>query len=89
MTCLKDKNVKTRKTHTCFGCLRKFPAGTAMNYIVSVWEGEFSAEYWCMTCRDFIGTMSHGDLEDGFMPGEVKELIEEKHISIGIYEAML
>lgn len=62
MTVLAYKRVKTRKEHHCFGCGRKFEAGSTLTMNKSVDDGEFSQTYWCQTCQTYWDKhMENGD----------------------------
>ena len=71
MYVLKNKNVITRKEHTCWGCAEKLSKGTKMNYSVIIYDGDFHADYFCMKCIDVINNYEIGDNPIYF--GELKE----------------
>ena len=71
MDILTTKIVKIRKSHNCWGCMRKFDKGEEMQYIVAVDDGEFNSVYWCEECQEFIRTLSDWEKEDGFAFGEL------------------
>ena len=56
------KIVKTRKQHTCFGCGRKFEAGTQMEAFTTV-EAGFSifSGHLCLTCAEISSDLEYGD----------------------------
>jgi len=59
---LENKDVKTNKEHCCFGCSRKFPKGTVLNYNKTVDGGVISSAYWCKTCMEYWKRyMENGD----------------------------
>lgn len=45
---------KTRKDHKCLGCRDKLPAGSSAFHISGVAEGDFSAYYLCVPCREYL-----------------------------------
>ena len=65
-----DKMVKTRKDHKCQGCMKNFPAGKQMRYIVNIWEGHFHYFYLCHKCDTCMRDIDDLD-QDGFQPGEI------------------
>ena len=59
---LKQKDVKTRKPHQCFGCARKFPAGSKLEYRVEVNDSnELWYGYLCDVCIEMEYSMEYGD----------------------------
>ena len=68
-TLISSKKVKIRKPHYCFGCARKFPKGTEMQYNTIVDDDIFNT-YICPTCLDVIDSMEYGD---EFCYGDLKE----------------
>lgn len=73
MTCLRSKTVVIRKDRQCWACYRKLPIGTAMNYYVGIYEGDFQTGYTCLACQEIM-TISG---EDEFAEGYVSELLEK------------
>lgn len=69
---LKNKFVKTRKDHTCEGCLENQSKGTVLRARAYIWEGDFHSEYLCCKCDQVLDDMDPRDLEDGWYPGELK-----------------
>jgi hypothetical protein len=53
-TVLKHKQVKTKKPHLCFSCLKRFPENTAMISWSGMYMGEFNSGYTCLTCEEII-----------------------------------
>lgn len=51
MEMLKDKTVKTKKDHQCFGCLQKIPEGAKAKYQAWIYEGDFCHGYICQVCE--------------------------------------
>lgn len=51
---IREKLVKTRKDHICFGCGRLFPAGTNMSFNVTAEDGVANNFYLCDTCQDVV-----------------------------------
>ena len=66
-TVLKDKIVTTRKEHRCFACLRKFPAGTEMNYWFIAAGYDTGGGYTCETCQQIMGQIDLDEYYDGFV----------------------
>lgn len=60
---------KTRKEHSCIGCLKKFRKGSWLWYHVGVFDG-FYAYHLCNKCQEELTT---GDYSDGFVGGEIKD----------------
>lgn len=70
MDTLENKDVVTRKEHHCFGCGRKFPKGSKLNFNKIVDGGTISSAYWCPVCIEYWSRyMENGD-EIGY--GELK-----------------
>lgn len=57
---LRSKIVVTRKPHNCFGCGRKFKAGTKMLKEEMLDNGLWSC-YLCETCQKIVSDMSDDD----------------------------
>ena len=49
---LSIKEVKTRKSHRCYGCGRSFPPGTVMEVSAVAEDGTVWCCYMCNTCRE-------------------------------------
>jgi hypothetical protein len=74
MDILKDKKVKTRKSHVCHGCGHSYPAKTEMRYVTSKDGGVINSAYWCKTCNEVIEKIyDYVDLENGIGFGEIKD----------------
>lgn len=73
-TILKDLNLKIRKQHTCFSCLRKFPPGTIMRYQACIYEGDFCTTYTCDTCQDIMSISNEHEWEEGFVDNQLEHL---------------
>lgn len=67
---LTDKQVKTRKPHKCWGCLKKFPSGTTMRVVVSVDRDGINQFYFCQHCDNHSEKWSIEDWESTF-PGDI------------------
>ena len=67
MECINDKIVTTRKPHTCWGCMREFPAGSRMHRNTCV-EDEICTSYWCVVCDEIMHEL---DEEDGIEFGGI------------------
>lgn len=79
MDVLRSKQVKIRKPHKCWGCLRTFPAGTMMDYVVGVDGGEMYSVYWCDICQTVMSKMNFDDgdgIGAGDLIAEYRELYE-------------
>lgn len=68
--CFPDKEVKTRKDRYCFGCERKFAAGTAMinSRGINV-DQYFYSIHSCKTCAQIMKLHNSNDYMDGYEPG--------------------
>lgn len=51
---LKDKIVKTRKEHNCYGCDRSFPKCSELLNVISVTDGVIHSSYYCEVCQSFL-----------------------------------
>ena len=74
---LTNKQVKTRKPHNCWGCAREYPAGTEMQLVESVDQGEFYRAYWCKECLSLFAYIPTYMDDDGWAYGELREYYEE------------
>ncbi len=54
MKTFKNKIVKTRKPHICWGCAEEYQRGTMMQYVVNVIGKKLVTTYWCEVCQDVI-----------------------------------
>ena len=75
---LQNKQVKIRKPHRCYGCLKIFEVGTLMNYLVTVDGGEFHSSYMCSHCEEASLNFTDEDWECLF-PGDIGYWKEEKY----------
>ena len=66
---LKNKEVKIRKPHVCFGCGREFNPPARMHYIVYVDMG-LESYYACQSCAKIIQKMRY---DDEFGYGDLRE----------------
>ena len=68
MEALTQKLVKTRKPHTCFGCGRRYPAGSTMEFAAIADGGTVNNSYLCETCVQVVNEISSksGYFEYGF-----------------------
>ena len=72
MSILDSRTVVTRKAHRCWGCGRRFQAGSSLRRVRSVEDGQFLTVYWCPVCSEVLAQPSyHYDDEFGF--GELRE----------------
>ena len=53
--------VTTRKSHTCFGCGRKFESPCKMVSAAVADGGTVDSYYLCETCADIVSDMQSGD----------------------------
>lgn len=87
-TSLKYKQVKTKKNHLCFSCLKRFPKDTTMINWAGIYLGDFNSGYTCLTCEEIIAISSknreftQGVVEFGF----VSEMTSKKITSEIILE---
>jgi hypothetical protein len=51
---LREKVVKTRKIHTCWGCWTQFPVGEQMHCQVVADGGEVATHYTCHHCQAWL-----------------------------------
>ncbi len=51
---IKWKEVKTRKPHRCFGCMKTYPKGTMMVSATNVDGGDINSCYWCNVCQEYM-----------------------------------
>lgn len=72
---LKQKVVKIRIARICFGCYRKFEAGSEMNYCAAVDGGNFSSTYTCHTCNS-VAIIDRENYDEGYEEGFVKESLQ-------------
>jgi hypothetical protein len=64
-TSLKHKRVKTKKSHLCFSCLKKFPQNTVMVNWAGIYMGDFNSGYTCLTCEEIIVISAKNSRLDG------------------------
>ena len=77
--CLKEKTVKTRKAHRCFGCGRLFPPGSKMRQSTIAEDGTVWECYLCDTCQEIESHLEPCDTySEGDFYYEALELEEEK-----------
>lgn len=72
MDVLKDKLVKTRKLHRCWGCSREMRPGSMMKHFTTVDAGEFLSAYFCAVCDEYM-SISDFRSDDVIGEGELKE----------------
>lgn len=73
-TQLSDKHVKTRKSHTCHGCGKVYPAGSDMQRITYAYHGEgFWSFYFCHKCESFMNSkhFNWNELDEGLDVGDL------------------
>ncbi len=76
MNVLRQKKVKTRKTHKCFGCGREFKKGSILTNLVHTDQSEIQSNYWCEVCRIYWNRHMHYD--DTIFFGELKSEDENR-----------
>lgn len=69
MKYLKNKIVRTRKEHQCWGCAIEYPKGTIMRVCVDT-ESKIENVYWCKTCQEYCARYMHP--EDDLSLGEIR-----------------
>ena len=67
MTILKNRNVKTKREHQCFSCLRKFPPGTEMRYLVCTCENDFYTTHTCKICQEIMDLLKEYNWEEDYV----------------------
>ncbi len=69
MNILRQKEVKTRKEHNCFGCTKVLPKGSVvLNLAEEDGGGGVNCSWWCSVCVSW--TIENADLmEDGMEYG--------------------
>ncbi len=68
---LKQKEVKTRKRHICFGCGLMYPIGSKMILLSIADGGTVWDSYMCETCTEYSHRHIRYDDEFGF--GELRD----------------
>ena len=66
---LKEKVVKTRAQHRCFGCNKLFKKGSRLWSWTNAAYGEIYSGYTCLRCLDYLRRLNI----DEFMHGELYE----------------
>ncbi|MBS3937528.1 MAG: hypothetical protein KGZ50_02985 [Peptococcaceae bacterium] len=51
---IREKIVKTRKDHRCFGCCEKIPAGSEVHAEICAGDGGIYTLYFCEVCWMFM-----------------------------------
>lgn len=82
----KYKKVKVRKARQCFSCFRKFDIGAEMIYWAGKYEGDFCANYHCLTC-DKIMDLDKESYE--FPEGYVDEWLNKGQTPEQLLETLL
>lgn len=77
MTTLRDKKVKIRKPHRCWGCAKSFESGSEMYNVVQVYDQEISSTYWCMSCLKIWNDLRYDDDREGWRLGELAQYVNE------------
>jgi hypothetical protein len=71
MNTLSEKKIKTRKEHTCWGCVKTIPIGSNITAEVGTDGGKIATVYWCNTCLKFLDSLEAWQKEDGFFQGDL------------------
>lgn len=79
-TSLKYKQVKTKKPHLCFSCLKRFPVNTVMINWAGITNGDFNSGYTCLTCEEIIDiSAKSGEFREGVVEfGYVNEMTSKE-----------
>jgi len=72
MDILRQEAVTTRKSHHCWGCSRKFPAGSRMDVVVSADGGSVVRTYWCSVCEAVMAEVWDEYDGDGLGSGDLR-----------------
>lgn len=75
MHVIKDKWVKTRKAHNCWGCTMVLPKGSIVLAVTSVEDNRIATAYWCDVCAEIAEDVDDGN---GFCYGDMKQEAEER-----------
>lgn len=71
-----SKEVKIKKSHECFSCLRIFDVNSKMIKWAGLnIDGDFCYGYTCLTCQKIMDKQPSD--EEGYPEGYVKELLQE------------
>lgn len=70
MALIRNGHSKTRKEHRCWGCSRRFPAGTILAYTVSTDMGCIGTAFFCPVCEAYSSEDVRDD--DTFGAGELR-----------------
>ena len=65
------KTVKTKKDYKCWGCCKKYSAGTEMIRASYTDSGTAYTIYWCKICEEYM--RKYSKYEDGYGQGEIYE----------------
>ena len=77
---ISEKQVKTRRRHTCFACGRLSPVHSEMYSQTNRCEGAIHTVYTCTTCKQLfekIGYMLYNEIEDCYPNNCVHDFIRE------------
>lgn len=79
-TVLKHKQVRTKKPHLCFSCLKRFPENTIMINWAGIYLGDFNSGYTCFTCEEIIAiSAKNNQLNEGVVGfGFVNEMTSKE-----------
>lgn len=77
---LRWSEIKTRKSHECFGCGLIYAPGTKMVYSACADEGTIRNYYWCKTCQEYIAR--HIDRGEDIYEGSLLDNDPERWQSI-------
>ncbi len=69
MTLLQDKDVRTRKLHSCEWCGEAIPAGSCVNFRAYIFEGALNSGWQHLECNAAMHLYLGYDDDDGFDVG--------------------
>lgn len=70
---IREKKVKTRTEHTCWGCTQIIPKGTVVSFVKGRCDHQWFQSYYCHVCDFVISRRDCRDFEDGIMYGEIRD----------------
>jgi len=76
----REKRVKTRKSHQCRGCLRKYPIGSELISVTEVFEGVLQSYYLCYFCKDWLDRNPGYFDDEDWAAGEIGEMRREEEL---------
>ena len=79
---IREKKVKTRKDHRCFGCREKIPAGSEVHTETCAGNGSLYTLYFCGACWWFMNE-NRAHYDDLVWEGRVGEARREIAAKLG------